>query len=652
MKRLFNGNVMYAALIFISLITVLTAIFSITFAQANPWTQKADMPTARLGLASAVVNDSIYAIGGYAGANQPGLQVNEVYDPVTDTWIARAPMPTGRRWMAASTVNGKIYVFGGYTNVNQPGLPIVEEYDPSTDTWTTKTDMPTARLGPASGVVDGIIYVIGGAAIVGQPLSTVEAYDPVTDTWTTKSDMPTARYMPTASVIDGKIYAIGGTAAEGGISTPAVEEYDPLTNTWTVKADMPTSRNGHAASVIDGIIYAIGGGHVYDFYSAVEAYDPVTNVWTNQAPLPEPRVGPTSQTVNGRIYAIGGAILGFDVGHPGTTTVLEYDPKKDLTTLVNQVSVNKNYAKAGNDSVCITTKINDPAGVTLWAEIESPDQTPVDSMQLFDDGNHNDGNAGDSLYANTWPVSSTEELQYYMDLHVIQVGTDTVIHYMNNMASFTTIGPVVLEHYRITSKDSVPNPGDRIWFKFTLKNNSLITTAPNLEAILTCSDPLVELIADHQDYDDIAAGETVENYVPYKFDISKDCPDSTEIQFNLDIISNHYSFWSDSFSILVLPQTTSIDSREMIIRKFSLNQNYPNPFNPATTIKYSLPAREYVTLIVYDCLGKEVQTLVSTYVDAGGHSVIFDASRFSSGLYFYKLQADDLIETRKMLVIK
>jgi N-acetylneuraminic acid mutarotase len=649
MKKLFHCKVMIAALT----AAMVSALFSITAAQHVPWLRKADMQDGRHSLATSMVEGKIYLIGG----RYTDDLVSE-YDPATDSWTTKTPMPTARMLPASGVVDGKIYVIGGLEAAYQPALSIVEEYDPVTDSWARKEDMLTRRLGHGVSVVDGNIYVIGGMTsgpgIWSGIQDSVEVYDPVTNTWTTKAPIPTARVWLSTSVVDGKIYAIGGAPlTKEPLAT--VEVYDPATDTWTTKTPMPTARTSHAAAVVDGIIYVIGGGTVSadpGGFSVVEAYNPVTDTWTRKADIPEPRASLSAGMVGGKIYAFGGIPTFADPHLHGKRTVYEYDPSKDLTALIHQFNINKCFAEAGNDSVCITIKLNDPAGVTLWAEIETPDQTSIDSVQLFDDGNHNDGNAADSLYANTWPVNSAEEQQYYMDLHVTQVGTDTVIHYMNNIASFTTIGPVVLENYRITSIDSVPNPGDRIWIKCTLKNISIITTATNLEARLTCSDPLVDLIVDNQDYDDIAAGETVESQNSYKFDIPEECPDSTELQFNLDIFSNHYSFWSDSFSILVLPQTTAINSGEMIIRKFSLSQNYPNPFNPATTIRYSLPVREYVTLKVYDCLGKEVTTLVNGYANAGNHSVTFDASRFSSGLYFYKLQAGDRIETRKMLVIK
>ncbi len=85
---------------------------------------------------------------------------------------------------------------------------------------------------------------------------------------------------------------------------------------------------------------------------------------------------------------------------------------------------------------------------------------------------------------------------------------------------------------------------------------------------------------------------------------------------------------------------------------FNLAQNFPNPFNPVTVINYHIPANSYVTLKVYDLLGKEVSTLVNGNMDAGDHNVNFNASSLSAGTYFYKLQAGDYSAIKKLMLVK
>lgn len=87
-------------------------------------------------------------------------------------------------------------------------------------------------------------------------------------------------------------------------------------------------------------------------------------------------------------------------------------------------------------------------------------------------------------------------------------------------------------------------------------------------------------------------------------------------------------------------------------RNFKVYQNYPNPFNPSTLIMYELPENVFVTLKVYDILGREMQELVCENQNAGDHSVILNGRTFSSGVYFYRLQAGSYSSTKEMLLIK
>ncbi|RPI18211.1 MAG: T9SS C-terminal target domain-containing protein [Ignavibacteriae bacterium] len=85
---------------------------------------------------------------------------------------------------------------------------------------------------------------------------------------------------------------------------------------------------------------------------------------------------------------------------------------------------------------------------------------------------------------------------------------------------------------------------------------------------------------------------------------------------------------------------------------YSLSQNYPNPFNPSTQIKFSIPKSSFVTLKIYDILGREIKELLNEFKEAGNYNVTFDGSNLSSGMYFYKLIADDYTDIKRMTLIK
>ncbi len=89
-----------------------------------------------------------------------------------------------------------------------------------------------------------------------------------------------------------------------------------------------------------------------------------------------------------------------------------------------------------------------------------------------------------------------------------------------------------------------------------------------------------------------------------------------------------------------------------VFREFQLKQNYPNPFNPTTKISYSLPEQNYVSLKVFDVLGREVSELINKDQQVGNYEVEFNATNLTSGVYFYKIQAGDFVETKKMVLMK
>ena len=114
---------------------------------------------------------------------------------------------------------------------------------------------------------------------------------------------------------------------------------------------------------------------------------------------------------------------------------------------------------------------------------------------------------------------------------------------------------------------------------------------------------------------------------------------------NWDQNKGNYLFLNTSDPVFVNSEVTIPDG-------FVLYQNYPNPFNPSTNIEFQIADGNFVSLKVYDVVGKEVATLVDEYKSAGRYEVAFNASNFPSGIYFYQMTAGALLETKKMILIK
>jgi len=300
------------------------------------------MPTAREGLALAEVNNKIYAIGGRGGWDV-GLQeyaIVEQYDPSIDTWQARTSMSSSRVWLGVAVVQDKIYAIGGYVVYPAVLTASVEEYDPATDTWTTKSPIPTARAHMGVGVVSSKIYVIGGQ-VIGTPqcTSVVEEYDPATDTWTTKSPMPSPRAGMGVGVVDGKIYVISGHGLQVDPEySTAVEVYDPTTDTWTTESSAPRYIGYAGWAVVRGRIYALGG-QAYDVHTyttnAVEEFDPTTGSWRTLSPMSYAREVPGATALNGKIYIMGGL-----VSNQRLNVVEEGDLPEDTTAPTGSMTIN------------------------------------------------------------------------------------------------------------------------------------------------------------------------------------------------------------------------------------------------------------------------------------------------------------------------
>jgi N-acetylneuraminic acid mutarotase len=387
---------------------------SISLAQSDVWTTKADMPMARYGLSTSVVNGKIYVIGGAKEGYSSTILTVEEYDPETETWTPKTDMQEARSWLATCAVNGKIYVIGGGKSVLGVGLSTVDEYNPETDAWTPKTDMPTKRFVLSASAVNGKIYAIGGKPAHGvAPLTTVEEYDPATNTWTTKADMKTARFGLSTCAVNGKIYAIGGSPASEspypGLAT--VEEYDPATDTWTTKTDMPARRAYFSTSVVNGKIYAIGGGRdlATSGLSTVEEYDPVADTWTPKTDMPTARFLLSTSTVNDRIYAIGGAVTDWNSSSrwQGCSTLEEYNPSTDPTSVGNpswgqnptEFLLHQNYPNLFNPTTRISYEIPNQRRVILIVmnlldqEIRTlvNEERPADHYEVLWDGMDNTG---------------------------------------------------------------------------------------------------------------------------------------------------------------------------------------------------------------------------------------------------------------------
>ena len=158
-------------------------------------------------------------------------------------------------------------------------------------------------------------------------------------------------------------------------------------------------------------------------------------------------------------------------------------------------------------------------------------------------------------------------------------------------------------------------------------------------------------------------GADWENYYRYEYTYDETLFNKLRgIQSNL--VEEIQQEWINSQWVNKQKQTyeyipTSVQEDPDVISDYSLSQNFPNPFNPNTAIKWQIPEAGFVTLKIYDVLGREVSTLVNKELVAGKHEAVFNATGYSSGVYFYRLSVRSsaglekhFIQTKKMLLLK
>ncbi|MEJ2636561.1 MAG: kelch repeat-containing protein [Calditrichia bacterium] len=314
--------------------------FSSLFGQQ--WQYKTPMPTARKGMAAAVLDHKIWVMGGRK-MGPAVLNTVEVYDPAADSWENEVPQLLHARENASAQVwENKIYIFGGAAG-NQP-VSEVECYDPEKESWEVITHMPTPRFGMASVMVDSSIWLIGGADSPVTFSKVIEIYHPRENSWETlPAQLNTPRGDPMAAVLMNRVFVFGGHFY-GPIAS--VEFYSLLAQNWIELGNMPVHCGSAGYTRVDDRVLLIGG-------LGPNGILPNMQIFRFSLEKPEWSQGPALNTprrelaVDDKIYAIGGSEA--PGGMSGTAV---YDVVEELDALVGiEPPVRQNpesYALLGN----------------------------------------------------------------------------------------------------------------------------------------------------------------------------------------------------------------------------------------------------------------------------------------------------------------
>jgi len=310
----------------------------------------------------------------------------------------------------------------------------------------------------------------------------------------------------------------------------------------------------------------------------------------------------------------------------------------------HDLTIDKRWYSPGVDTLHIAATIENPQSHTISSSvyIVNFDSSLIDSVNLHPAI----ANRDNEIWVGSYLAPVLED-EYNISLSAYD-STENERFTIPNINRFTTLGPLVFESYQVQLISQLIN-GYRAYVSLSIRNAGISAAAEQVEVELVSDDSSIISIGNsHQLFGEIPAGQTKNS--PNSYIVRADNnPLIDTLQLKLNIYSAGTLYWQDSTVTVIVGLENIVNS---IPKEYKLNQNYPNPFNPTTTIDFDLPKTNEVTIKIYNILGEEVATLVSEKLNAGEYKYDWDASQLASGVYMYRLQAGDYIETRKMILLR
>ncbi|MBI1920740.1 MAG: VCBS repeat-containing protein [Geobacter sp.] len=292
---------------------------------ANTWKQVGGLLTSRHSLMAAVVNDTLYTIGGSLAqmySDPLNLAVNEAASLVSSepdlVWETKAPLPVGINRGQSGMISGRIYLLGG---LSSNGITDeVQMYDPLTNTWTPQPSLYQRVLGAGVATWGDSIYLAGGDPGTGSGVTNiVQLYHPADGIVRQIGTLVTPRFRMNATILNNKLYVVGGMGENAVLDT--IEEFDLATNVSVMKTILPEPRTLAGVVAVGRKLYILGGTGNSAANTCLE-YDPVANAFTPISPMPIPGDVRAAFHANGKIYVVG---VMSNTNPPVDNSIQEYD---------------------------------------------------------------------------------------------------------------------------------------------------------------------------------------------------------------------------------------------------------------------------------------------------------------------------------------
>ena len=446
-------------------------------------------------------------------------------------------------------------------------------------------------------LANGNVLTLGGHGTGFVALSSAEIFNLNANSFTTYSMNNTHDIGAVVKLSDGKILIAGG-AADYGVAPgyKTAEIFDPSDNSFTSINDMAYERtNCYGVTLASGKVLIAGGWYNTNSLTYGEFFDPTTNTFTATGALNTPRanpmVFPTSDS--------GAVIFG---GYEGYSASTYYQSAEYYDPSTNTFSILADSIFTGEEGYYITNvhKVTDEFlmdnGKYIFSAFRRTDADTENVFFTFDPATK----SFESIYR--------EPFHDYDEMHQVGFVLDKNANVLYTVwYKITTTIQIGVSYLDLTSKQMVM---PSTWYDLPAgyyPTYSCLSLLSNNKILMTGG----------------YSNPSITNFSP----IDK--------------------------TIFITLSTTDVQiDNPAIPDKWELLQNYPNPFNPSTVIKYQVKQAGQVKLDVFNLLGQHVKSLVNEQQSAGSYNVTFEANGLPSGIYLYRLQTNDFVKIRKMILLK
>ncbi len=285
---------------------------------ASDWRRKVSLPTARQNMDGAVLDGTIWVIGGLAKSSTASARV-EGFDPVINGWKTAPDLPVRLHHPMVVTYKDELVAMGGWIPQGSDQSALVSDrvFALRDGKWTPLPPLRRPRAAGAAAVVGDKIVVAGGQD-EGNLVKQTEVFDG--EKWSEAARIPTPREHVAAASDGEYLYAVGGRALGPDENFASLERYDPASDSWKRLPDMPTPRGGLGAAIVGGHLIAVGGESPTRALGEVESYNIAREAWSRGPTMRTPRHGLDVEAIGGALYALGGATR---PGHASATDTAE-----------------------------------------------------------------------------------------------------------------------------------------------------------------------------------------------------------------------------------------------------------------------------------------------------------------------------------------